>query len=149
MGCDIHSYTEVKKNGKWDKNPEVFFNWRSYGMYGFLANVRNYSEVPPVSLPKGLPDDISIDRDRLEEAGYYHSHSYLTLAELLAVDYDKHFYDMRVMRDGNGAARARTLDEAEYTTLRKFLGEEFFNNLEDMKKLGEPDEVRIVFCFDN
>ena len=63
MGCDIHSYAEVrnKETGKWeqafnfvtlndfDKNylnrekGDYPFDWRAYGMYGFLAGVRNYS----------------------------------------------------------------------------------------------------------
>jgi hypothetical protein len=64
MGCDIHSAVEIKREGKWEKVGDIFpledfmkeyhnkefgsepFDWRSYGMFGFLANVRNYSHVP-------------------------------------------------------------------------------------------------------
>src|SRR5690242_12249014 len=68
MGADIHSFAEVRKEGKWlrveepvfdtyqDKTTEPF-GWRSYAVFGFLADVRNYSHCTPISEPKGLPDD--------------------------------------------------------------------------------------------
>jgi hypothetical protein len=37
-------------------------------------------------------------------------------------------------------------DEEAY---REFLGENFFKHLEILKTFGAPDEVRIVFAFDN
>lgn len=56
MGCDIESFAEVKnQKGEWIKiKKKVFksdfggktsqpFAWRSYGIFGFLADVRNYS----------------------------------------------------------------------------------------------------------
>lgn len=54
MGCDIHSFAEVRKDGKWirveepvfdglgDKKTSEPFGWRSYSTFGFLADVRNY-----------------------------------------------------------------------------------------------------------
>lgn len=60
MCCDIHSYAERKVGDRYELvNDRVFpteygaphsapFDWRSYGMYGFLAGVRNYSEVTPI-----------------------------------------------------------------------------------------------------
>ena len=59
MGCDIHSFTEKrnKGNNKWEVleglNP---FDWRSYSVFAFLADVRNYDHCEPISQPKGLPD---------------------------------------------------------------------------------------------
>ena len=51
MGADIHSFAEVRKDGKWvivndvDFGTERWptnspFDWRGYGMFGFLADVR-------------------------------------------------------------------------------------------------------------
>lgn len=173
MGCDIHSYAEVRKNGKWEKVGEVFplddfdkewqkkdfgdhpIDWRDYSLYGWLADVRNYSCVDPISQPRGLPSDIS--QEVLQESngwdGDGHSHSWLSLTELLSVDYEKVFWNRRVTKQVqqgwlDGAALA---DEGEGThiALREHLSEAYFRVLEALKTLGNPDDVRIVFWFDN
>jgi len=89
MGCDIHMYAEVRKDGKWEKAGEVFDNpwykpdleieWntpktdepycgRNYDLFAILANVRNgygFAGVPtgtgfnPIDKPRGLPEDVS------------------------------------------------------------------------------------------
>ena len=112
MGCDIHSYAEKKVNGKWEKVGEVFpmdewdrnyykkdfndspFDWRSYPMFGFLADVRNYSNSEYLSEAKGLPDDISKEvQEKADDwEGDGHSHSWLSVKELLDFDYDKTFF---------------------------------------------------------
>ena len=109
-------------------------------MYGFLANVRNYSRVPPISEPRGLPEDISEDvKSESEEywSGDGHSHSWVSLKELLDFDYEKTFEDRRCEGDG------------EVVSFKKFLGEQFFAQIEILKTLGDPEDVRIVFFFDN
>lgn len=178
MGCDIHSFLEVRKDGKWEVAGEVFplsgfdlewslsrgrgthtshpFNWRSYGMFGFLANVRNYSHVPCIQEPTfKIPEDVSpeIEGMREEYAGDYHSHSHLTLRQLIEYDYDQKFWDRRVTKQtgpnswtGAGLAEER---EGETIVLRDFLGKHFFEQIEIMKTLGDPDEVRVIFWFDN
>ena len=135
MGCDIHSFVETKIDGKWQRfEKEVFkdsysdnrlteypFDWRSYSMFGFLADVRNYSHCKPISAPKGLPDDSEYLNTPLKEPenysyyGYdngtaytikgkiecdadYHSLSWLTFKELLDFDYEKTFWDRRVSK---------------------------------------------------
>jgi hypothetical protein len=157
MGCDIHSYAEVrnKETGKWEKaiafttiddfdkdwykadvgdNP---FNWRSYGMFGFLADVRNYSSVPTIVEPRGIPEDVSDEiNSEYEYWGYYsHTASHIYLREFVEYDYDKKFEDTR---DGDAVI-----------TVREFLSEMFFQHIEDLKKLGGLDDVRVVFWFDN
>src|SRR4051812_37398365 len=71
MGCDIHGFVEVKKNGKWERMTDEVFNiedtisgptsepfyWRSYSTFAFLADVRNYSHVPAIAPYRGLPED--------------------------------------------------------------------------------------------
>ena len=125
MGCDIHIYTEVKKEGKWraiqvpngwkkylegcleratkqdsinyykarleeepDKVYEGIYSGRNYDLFAILANVRNKYGFRPISMPKGLPEDISetVKLEAEEWAGDGHSHSYHTLQDLL--DYD-------------------------------------------------------------
>jgi hypothetical protein len=127
MGCDIHSYAEKQVNGKWESLDFSPFDWRSYGLYGFLAGVRNYSDVPPLAAPRGLPRDVSAhvqeEADGWDSDG--HSHSWLSVEELSAFDYDA---------------------AVEMTTWREFLGPDFFRDLRRLKAEGAE---RIVFWFDN
>lgn len=160
MGCDIHLVTQVRRDGKWvdapiEKEP---FNYRSYGLFGFLADVRNYSEVPPISKPKGLPEDFKTPVDDWFEIDnpYSHSHSWLTLKELVEYNYDQVFWDKRVTRQTgpnswDGAATAMP-GEGQHLTVREFLGEQFWDDLTGLLALEEcynPEDIRIVFCFDN
>lgn len=146
------------------------FSWRSYSIFAFLAGVRNYDCCEPLSSPKGLPDDSeylnTIETDWIPETkkrgietdGNYHSLSYLTLKELLDFDYDKTFWNRRIFRQtfredgtvsgGNGAALAEQ-GEGKIISYRENLGNYFFIHLEELKQLGEPEDVRIVFWFDN
>ena len=63
------------------------------------------------------------------------------------------FWDRRVTKQvspncWNGAALADE-GEGETVKLRDFLGEHFFSQIEIMKALGDIDDVRIIFWFDN
>jgi len=168
MGCDIHSYAEVKKDGKWSQVTEHFndiysdngkgdspFDGRSYTLFAFLAGVRNYDRCEPISELKGLPDDVSDDvRDEyMYISDEWHSVSYLTLAELLAFDYDKTFWNRRVTKQTspncwNGASLAEE-GEGKIISYRDNLGDNYFDTLKELEALGEPENVRIVFWFDN
>lgn len=192
MGCDIHSFAEVKKDGQWvkveksifedygDKKTNNPFSWRNYEVFGFLADVRNYSHCIPLSKPKGLPNDSmflntllpepqiysyfsneeKIAYSRKEAVEYctdFHSCSWLSLKELLDFDYDQTFWDRRVTKTIalptgskiiNGAALAEE-GEGKITTYREHLGEWFFKDLQVLETLGNPEDVRIVFWFDN
>lgn len=159
MGCDIHVRVEVRTNGKWqpteynmDTEP---FGWRSYSVFAWLAGVRNYSHITPISEPRGLPGDMSDEvRDWFgygDEWSDFHSLSHLTLAELLAVNYDHRIEDWRGRKqrpDGiwDGAA---TMDQPTLISLREFLGSSYFEDASKLRLLGDPDDVRIVFGFDN
>lgn len=123
MGTDIHMrcetrnpdgtwslVTEPRWPHPWDGRSVQPYVYRNYNAFAVLANVRNGRgfagvvtglPVLPITMPRGLPEDISpelrwnIDAPNtdIEEAGWDswlgdHSHSYLTLAELLAYDWD-------------------------------------------------------------
>ncbi|RLK09645.1 hypothetical protein DER29_6198 [Micromonospora sp. M71_S20] len=153
MGCDIHAYVETRTNGTWayagdntfpdnefPKEKQCPFDGaRDYGLFGFLADVRNYSESPVIAEPRGLPADVSAEvRAKSDDWNVDgHSHTWLTLAELLAFDYDQTFADQR----GEG--------EPQVKTVRRFLHDWYFGRLDLLAKLGAPDDVRIVFWFDN
>lgn len=131
MGCDIHSVAidqqgaPVDVAASWSDGCEPF-GWRSYGVFGFLADVRNYSEVAPISEPRGYPEDFKGDLDGAE-----HSESWLSVAELESFDYDIALRDTR---------------SGEHTTLRDFLGVGFFADIAELKRIGAD---RVVFGFDS
>jgi hypothetical protein len=168
VGCDIHSFVEVRSAGLWthlvgDVFPdhadyarsEPFGEIRNYGVFGFLADVRNYSHSPVIAEPRGLPVDVSggLLAEYDKWGGGAGSASWLTVAELRDYDYDQVFWDRRITREiqpgsFDGAALAEE-GEGKHLPLREFLGEYFFRTLDDMAKLGDPADVRMVFWFDN
>ena len=107
MGCDIHLYIEAKSDrynkdrwvciDNWILNPyyekdndekyehRSLYSHRDYRLFATLADVRNNSSNPVISQPKGLPNDCSdvIKAESDEYGADGHSHSYLTLAELI------------------------------------------------------------------
>ena len=154
MGCDIHIWAERKTPNGYEVVTADFaegsapFDWRSYGMFGFLADVRNYSDVPPISEQRGMPDDASAEAK--DGSDWCHSHSWLSVAELAAFDYDQPVEDRRVSRQiapnmWSGGCTAEH-GGGEMTTYREFLGEAFFD---DLAKLVACGADRIVFGFDS
>lgn len=147
MGCDIHASVEVLCAVQVEKVTDRLFEMnypfggqthtaepfdqRNYGMFAFLANVRNYSHAPVLSEPRGWPgNQVSFPDD----CDNYHSRSWFLLKELLDFDYSQ------TMESGNGILM----------TLRDFLPEVYFRDLQIIKGLKEdPAHVRIIFAFDN
>lgn len=151
MGCDIHMYIEKKKNGKWipaqgfmqtgdrtDGPPDVpyhdQFNQRNYALFGFLAGVRNSDIV--WFKPKGFPEDASKEVKRVYRRWGVDAHtpSYLTKEELDRVDWDGKI-------DCYG--KIQTRKEAFYP----FWDLVYWLNSYDYT--CNPDEIRLVFWFDN
>ena len=87
MGCDIHLHTEVKIHGKWEHygSPNVP---RDYGLFALMAGVRKGNDDKPISLPRGLPKDVStltkFASDYMGSDG--HSHSYLNANEIIILE---------------------------------------------------------------
>ena len=172
MGCDIHSRAEVFNGTLWEPVGAVFpltkwerechkasyseqpFRSRNYALFGWLAGVRNYSAVTPIAAPRGIPKDS--DFAEIFGGDYYlgdHSFSWVSLAELNAVDYDASVEDRRVGRQiserlYDGACTAEK-GGGRLMPLREFLGTDYFDVLGVLNTLGEPDKVRVVFGFDN
>lgn len=159
MGCDIHLYGEKKITPKWfefwkkqkwvsidkwsnnEDYPEdsdreftikyeerIYTDGRNYNLFCALAGVRSWeflNAVTPVSNPKGIP--INSCSEIINEVKSWdsdgHSHSFLTLKELM--DYDWSNW-------------GKTCDRFK---------SEVFPKLQ--KGSSNPDNVRIVFFFDN
>jgi len=87
---------------QWDNNSVLLdsgYSDRNYGLFAILADVRNGhgfagvrtgEPTVPISAPRGVPDDASDGyRDEVRQWGEDgHSHTWFTLAELLAYDWD-------------------------------------------------------------
>ena len=231
MGCDIHSFAEVKTNGKWKKVGKIFqdcynekeltsepYGGRNYDLFAMLADVRNrrgFAGIKtgegfnPICEPKGLPEDSEYlnsvspyaydsnpmngkpipieERDTIRHDVTdcdYHSHSWLTLRELL--DYD---WNQLTMKTGwvtkaeyieyktNGSPNGwcgdvssggmfahvandeieafNTPGKTAYTKIEwgstYAESAHFFleHTIPALQNLGDPENVRIVFWFDN
>lgn len=162
MGCDIHSFVEKKNSaGSWERvtwpnaGETGPWGWRSYRIFGFLANVRNYSDSPFISNSRGMPEGVSPSVAKEYETwdSDGHSHSWLSLKELLAFNYDSEMEDRRYTRQigPNSWDGAATCERGmgKKTTFREFLDGGFFTDLAALESLGSPDEIRVVFWFDN
>ena len=82
------------------KRSEEFWEGRSYDLFAILANVRNGRGFAgcktgdgfvPMTDDRGIPEDVSAEgREYLDSyGGDGHSHTYMTLAEILSYDWDQ------------------------------------------------------------
>ena len=98
MGCDIHAYAEKQTLNGYEMIDDFYpFDYRHYGLYGFLADVRNYSAIKPIAETRGLPhcsDGVQKEYDKWDMDA--HSSSWLSLEELERFDYDAEMEDRRV-----------------------------------------------------
>ena len=128
MGCDIVAFAEKREGDKWVScDIDDLFDFSSHVTFAFLAGVRNYNDIIPLDNPRGIPRDAS-ERVRYEYdlvwKGFSHSPSWLSLRELLSVNYDARM----AIYTGPYA-----LDDI---TLRHLLHGKFFSDLERMEKAG-------------
>jgi hypothetical protein len=168
MGCDIHIYVEQQTVSGWERvewpnvDRENFvwgpFDWRNYGMFGFLGyDERNGSAVPALAELRGLPDDASAGvREAAEhDAETYpaHSHSWVSVDELAGFDYSATFEDRRVTvaMAGGGFHGNATAEPGggEVKSYAEFLGEPFLRDLDVLKGMNDQRPTRVVFWFDN
>lgn len=107
MGCDIHLYVEVRRDGAWispenwideygdgENVPyeEAYFNNRNYRLFSVLADVRNAEEgesdyLVPIAKPRGIPENADAKIMRQYEIEGGHSASHLTVAEIMNYDW--------------------------------------------------------------
>ena len=155
MGCDIHVHVEKRGDASlpWERvedlvpNPEFKYasedypqpervrdSWyrdRDYTLFGALAGVRSVG--PPISEPRGVPEDACEETQQAKEFWGWdgHSHSHLDLDELLAYDWEGH--DILDRED------FRYADSFGHLLLR----------LQELVGPGAGKNVRLVFWFDN
>ena len=137
MGADIHAFVEAKENDKWEFKENIW-DFRSYDIFAFLADVRNGKNITVIKQPTNhLPEDVSdfVKQDYLLHKDYNHSLSYLYLTEILAFKYDKH----KILSEyGN-----------KKITYKELLGNLFFDDVHKISLYGKPENVRVIFWFDS
>lgn len=110
-------------------------------LFAKMANVRNDGSVEPISMPKGLPKDISavvkVEADRWKLDA--HSHSYLNVDEISKII---EFHEKMV-----GEGDAWKIHHFEWGYL-------FGNGWNSFKKYRDQypkavEDIRLVFWFDN
>lgn len=149
MGTDVTTACEYQReDGVWVEALSFGyepFSARCYGVFAFLAGVRNYSGINPIVEPRGKPEDYGAATDMdYYNYGKTDPTTWLFVSELEAFNYDAEMEDRRVTIGGNGGCTC-AVGEGVKMTWREFLGESFFVDLE---RLVADRIDRVVFWFD-
>ena len=142
MGADIHPWVEVKVDGVWEyREAPKGLEHRNYTVFGFLTGgvvrPRGYTEYlpePRAIRPPNCSEETKNKCNNVASDWGNHSFSWLTLTELLAVDY------MQLVEDGF---------RVEHVPLGTAIGPRFMGVLDELKAMGAPEDVRIIFYFDS
>lgn len=143
------------------------YSGRNYSLFAVLANVRNDDGIIPISDPKGLPDQMSDFvryKAQLWEADG-HSHSFFLLKELIDFSWNQEFNESGMVsqkqkeayeKDGKRPESwCKWTNQKDYVQMSwpsniKFYCEDFVENtIPQLQALGDPEDVRIIFWFDN
>ena len=144
MGCDIHTYTEVKYNGEWVLLTQGHVR-RSYVLFTCMAGVRGDKE-DVLFEPRGLPEDISVGTRmfRQYDGSEAHTFSWLTQDEL-----------KQCLVEVERRCKSWYSESIAYQEISTEFGYLFGNGIEEsigeytQKQLPELTDVRVVFWFDN
>jgi hypothetical protein len=129
-------YSEYPDEPEWEVTLEnEMFSERNYFLFAILANVRNQDHLMiPISTTRGLPDDVSPKIKILSdyEGIDAHSHSWLTVKEIIDYDWDR-----------------ESIYNGKKFTPRDCC-KEFINEfIPKILKLAAAQDLRLVFWFDN
>lgn len=170
MGTSITTQVQIQTAEGWVNVEDELFKWygegshqpfaeQNYGLFAFLADVRNYACLPVLSQPRGLPAvekpqdsegwgaiwEFNRPTDWPDHEGHYSKTWYL-VSELLNFDYDAQFENRR---NENCGDEPLPVGSGKITTIREYIGPKFFEDLETLRLLGEPDKTRVVISFES
>ncbi len=165
MGCDIHTHLEIKVASRWHhySSPSII---RNYDLFTKMAGVRSGgSPIVPISMPKGLPEKLSVvTKIDYENWGLdAHSTSWFNAKEIKQL-IDFHIrYTCNVPDHIPESQEDRYIAEKSRTNskIRKHAYEvrsswgyvfgcyisDFVENREELPK--KLQDIRLVFWFDN
>ncbi|EDK1561926.1 hypothetical protein [Enterobacter hormaechei] len=166
MGTSITTQVQILTDNGWEDVDDAIFTWygevthrpfseQNYGVFAFLADVRNYACLPVLSEPRGLPP---VEKTT-EEKDYFgwgtettewsahednYSATWYLVSELLEFDYDTEFENRRNAASGDNPLPSGS---GKRMTIREYLKPKYFEDLDILKRLGEPDKTRVVMSF--
>ncbi|ULO05624.1 hypothetical protein H1230_21455 [Paenibacillus sp. 19GGS1-52] len=159
-----HRYNDPDRSGKWisidkwtksswailyperDESPtwivesnDMVFKDRNYDLFAILANIRNPENMPYISEPRGLPEDVSEEIRLQIEYGEFHSTTWFTAKELLEFNWDQVFeYEDETM-DGEVF-----IDSVNYMEC----GSKLLDVVRNLVGRKEKSDFRIIITFD-
>jgi hypothetical protein len=143
VGCDIHAYAEVKRNNEWYFFGSIHF-YRNYKLFGKLAGVRSI-EPNPLAPDRGIPADAS-EITRMLYDRYttdWHSASYATSEECKELE---QWWDEENEREYYERCGGIGIKFSASSTFELKASDE---ELDILKQLGDIQDYRMVFWFDN
>ncbi len=150
MGTDIHTTLERRNsNGEWELIESDIDFGRCYAFFGWLNDVRNYSDVPVFS---GTKSDIPADATKrsVDFHDYNHSACHVYVKDLMEFDYDAPVENRRVTRKmPNGVINGGCTcaeGEGEQTTYREIFGQWVIDRIGEIWRSGAQ---RVIISFDS
>lgn len=128
-------YPEYKTCRLTPSDPHEFYNEdRNYDLFSVLSNTRNDQNLNFISLPRGLPEDISPELNEVafENKNDFYDHSWLLLKELIAFNWDQTYYCNQFM---------------EYRNIKETCSGFINETIPKLLNIGEPEDVRVIFWF--
>ena len=141
MGTDIKTWAvdkegnDITNQGNWGDDidcgyhREFPFDWRSYAMYGFLAGVRGYLDIEPIAQGRPWKDAPEFLKEGEECEISVLGETWVSVDELSSFNYDIEVFNTQ---------------SHSMVNLRKFLGPDYFDNIEELKRIG-ADKVFMAF----
>lgn len=132
---DYYLYPGYKTSRLKPSDPTEFYSEdRNYDLFSILSNTRNDHNLKFISLPRGLPVDISPELREIafENKEDFYDHSWLFLNELVTFNWNEIYFCDQFQEHRN------ILD-----TCSGFINE----TIPKLSKLGEPEDVRVIFWF--
>ena len=146
MVCDIHGYMEIRKEGGWEIHKaakEELDDWttpsafeaRNYTTFRLLTNGEVRRDCPfDLEDPRGIPDDATqFTLDEYGDGYDYHTASYITLAEAREM--------LRIVT--KVSILDASINPSDWVDTAKFIVDSF------PEHKGDPEDLRVVFWFDN
>jgi hypothetical protein len=119
---------------------DMVFKERNYDLFAILANQRNSINMPNISEPRGLPEDVTPEIRLQIINSECHTMTWFTIEELLAYNWNQVFhYEDETM---NGEKIMESINYAE-------CGKLFLEALNRLIGRNNPSEIRLIIAFDN
>ncbi|WP_370612397.1 hypothetical protein [Citrobacter meridianamericanus] len=181
MGAYIRTCAELKTPSGWEAlcekvfpQPEGYeetqdaspFSYQHYGMFAFLAGVRNDYRCTVLAASRGFPEDMSEEAlfrlvPETESPGFplwgfgmtEEPEEDLTIAERVRLaEADRYGYSWLSIAelaefDYEQVFVNHRCDPPVNMTYQELLGDLYFVHLDTLKKLNARQDVRVLFCF--